>query len=157
MDVIQKQFGGALVGVPKGWLDNTIVNFLGPPANNFRPNVVVTCRPLPALKMPGKTNLENFAALQRKTVEDSGLRDLAIIDESAVNLGTRTLKCLRFGWTNDVTDDTGNRFQHELRQDQYFDVVGDQAMTITFTCRAESYEDKKTMFDAILQATRFAD
>lgn len=144
MSTTPKTFDQLTLPVPVGWLDNSMINFVGAAQNGFRPNVVVTDR-----VVPQGTNLKSFASEQRKGVEAAGMDDLSFIEEGPVEVGDKKIHRLSFVWSQQTT-----KGEQLIRQDQYYVPHGERIATVTLSCLKDSHGAMVPIFDEIIEGLK---
>jgi hypothetical protein len=147
MQLRNQTFGSSIVAVPPNWVNNSVINFMGAPDDGVRPNLVITQSVL-----PGKIELEKFAQGQKKLLLESGLPGLEIIDAGPIALAERKAFRLSYTWFG-IADDQGEPTDKRLRQDQYYQVKDQRALTLTLSCAADSYATMQQLFDEIAGGT----
>ena len=143
MQVEKQTFGGATVGIPRNWLDNSIVNFTGPRSGSVQPNLVLMQQVL-----PGSPTLQRYAAKQKEGLQQAGLEQLTFISEGPHAVDDRKFFRLSYTWVTPVGDE-----QHVVRQDQYYLLLGHRALTLTLTGPAGNFDELETLFSEIIENT----
>ncbi len=149
MIIEKRTFDRVALGVPKTWADNSIISYVGPPKDGVQPNLVMTQRPL-----PGKPDLAKYARSQKKLLERAEFEELTFVEEGPAVFGDSKFFRLGFTWTNRVPlEEEGQELKQTIRQDQYFILGEDRAVTLTFTCPIEAYEKFEPDFEEIVKNT----
>ncbi|MBI5510592.1 MAG: DcrB-related protein [Deltaproteobacteria bacterium] len=147
----KRRFGVATVGVPANWVDNSVINFIGPDVDGVRPNLVVIQR-----QVTGKPSAAQFAKQQKAMLEEAALTEFQILEEGAVVVGKRKFHRLAFSWLFDAASDEGAAAGAKpvhLRQDQYYLVDGQKTLTVTLTCPLTGFAKMQPVFAAIVDET----
>ncbi len=148
MKIREESFGQATVGVPINWTDNSVINFVGPPAGEGQPNLVITRR-----KLLGNPTIDRFVEHQKKFLEESELPGYEFIDEGPVVHGEQRFHRVSFSWLGlEAIDDPSKGVR--LRQDQYYLIKGQESLTLTLTCPSDSFEELRPIFEQIVEHTR---
>ncbi|MCK5688170.1 DcrB-related protein [Myxococcota bacterium] len=145
MELNHSQYGNVELALPPTWVDNTVVNYLGPPKEPFRPNVVVVER-----RIAGKPSLASFGEKQKEVIEGSQLPDFEELESGVVTVGDKRAYLYGYRWRN--APDGGDGLL--LRQDLYFLIEGQISVTITFSCADTHYDEMQSVFKSIVEDTK---
>jgi hypothetical protein len=82
-----------LLALPDGWVDRTVLTYVGPDAGRGSPSLVVT-----AEELRGDMELERYAAMHDAGVR-AGLEGVELLDESRTAVGGRPAICHTYAWS----------------------------------------------------------
>ena len=147
MAYAEQRYGTSRFSVPKNWVDNSMINFVGPPTGSARPSLVITNRSL-----PGNPSLESFAKNQKAALLEANLPGFELLDEGPVVHGDRKFFRLSFSWLG-TQQEEGSEAAQPLRQEQYYLLGAGRALTLTLSCAPDVFDKMKPVFSDMIKNT----
>lgn len=149
MKLSEYRFGSMSLSIPKNWIDNSMINFLGPPADKFRPNAVFVER-----VTGGKTSLKTYGDEQKKNIENSGCPEFNLIESGLVDFAEGKQYHLAFSYRL-VLKEIEDNSPPLIRQDLYIQLKGNKVALLTLSCHLDEAEKWADIFQDMASNTHF--
>jgi hypothetical protein len=142
--ITELRFGELSLGIPDAWVNQSIINYVGPPAGDVFPNVVVLTRPT-----QGKQSMDAYIAQQKAALSEAELPGLEVLNTGVVRGASGPIGTISFRFH-------GEKEGQQLRQDQFFLLADKTAYTMCLTCAEGQYEKMQPTFQAMLKSFKVA-
>lgn len=144
-------FGKISLSVPPSWIDNTVINLVGPPVGSFRPNIAVTRQ-----VVPPTVSLSMWGKQQAQFLQQSGLLGFEVQTEDIVYIEQQKFYLFAYSWNNLLDPNTNPPQMDHLFQAQYTTLNDGIAYTLTFTCAKDSAQELELLCEDIVASFRVA-
>jgi hypothetical protein len=148
MNLEMRSYDGAELALPKGWIDNSVVTFISPSDDEFRPSVVVTRQ-----RLLNKEPYAAFCERQKTALVTAGFTEFKLLSSGSVQVKKQSFFRVSFRWTDRrLVGKTSKTFH--LRQDQFHCHKADRVLTFTASSVEEEWDKNWPVFEAVLAGSR---
>jgi hypothetical protein len=148
MNIEMRNYDGAELALPQGWIDNSVVTFISPADDEFRPSIVVTRQ-----RLLDKEPFDAFCTRQRSAIVSAGFTEFKLLSSGPFQVKKQSFFRVSFRWTDRrLVGKTSKTFH--LRQDQFHCHKTDRVLTLTASCIEEDWDKNWPVFEAVLGGSR---
>lgn len=125
----------AVIVLPEGWVDRTVLTYIGPDSGHGSPSLVVSRD-----RLDGSVSLGRYAAMHDASVR-VGLEGVDLIDDRETTVGGRPAVCHTYAWSH-----SGRR----MRQRVWCLVAGDVGYAIVASAADAEFDELRSVWAAAI-------